>query len=330
MKQIQVGTARGQAGARTEGVLKVGVLPDARPVELPVIVMQGPGDGPVLWLQGCIHGNEQCGTFVIHRFLAGLDLSKLKGAVIALPVLNLTAFQFNRRTSPFEIYHGGDLNRVFPGDPGGNFTQQMAHVIFQALVGNADCMVDFHTAHLKETRWALFTNLPGAVGKRAERMARAWGYVPTFPTPPTTLTGAAYMQAATKHGIPGLIVECGGKGPAFDEAAVADGAERLRNVARALGMIEEPVTRHEGVHYVSDFAWVRGRSGGLYRNLVEPGQRIKKGQVIGKLFDIFGKPRESVRAPEGGFVLTVNPGPLLISGDTLIHIGLNPRPAPAL
>ncbi|MBI3709806.1 MAG: succinylglutamate desuccinylase/aspartoacylase family protein [Proteobacteria bacterium] len=327
MDELGVGTARAEPGARGKGKLKIGVLPDGAPLEIPVIIVRGAKPGPTLWLQGCIHGNEQCGTFLIHRFLQSLDPAQLAGAVVALPVLNLTAFQFNRRTSPFEIYQGGDLNRVFPGNPGGTFTEQMAHAIFTELSRVATHMVDFHTAHLKETRWALFTNLEGEVGKKAETMARAWGYVATFPAPRTKLTTAAYMQAAIQKGIPGLIVECGGKGPAFDDEAVADGAERLRNVARSIGLIDGPVTRHNGVHFVSDFAWVRSRRGGLFRNSVMPGDRIAKGDEIGRIYDIFGALREKVRAPHGGIVLTISPGPTLVSGDTLIHIGLEPRPA---
>ena len=54
---------------------------------------------------------------------------------------------------------------------------------------------------------------------------------------------------------------------------------------------------------------------------------IKKGQVIGRYYDMFGEPVEDAKAPEAGVVLNMHPGPLMISGETLIHIGLEPRDA---
>ena len=53
--------------------------------------------------------------------------------MVALPVLNITAFERNQRISPFELYGGGDLNRCFPGKADGTVTQQMAHAIYTQL-----------------------------------------------------------------------------------------------------------------------------------------------------------------------------------------------------
>jgi len=327
MSEIVVGTAKAAPGARGRGHLRIGTLPDGTPMQIPVMIVNGAKPGPRLWVEGCVHGNEHCGIFITHRFVEGLDPAAMTGAVVALPVLNLTAMWHNRRTSPFEVFHGGDLNRMFPGRPDGNLTEQMAHAIFQALIANADYMIDMHTAQVRETRWALFTNLEGEVGRKAETMARAWGYGATFPTPPTTLTTAGYMQAAIQKGIPGLIVECGGKGPAFGEEEIADGAARMRNVARAIGILDEPVVPHPGMEFVGEFAWIRSTKGGLFRHAVMPGDRVQTGQVIGKLYDVFGKLREEVKADKPGIVLNICNGPLMMTGDTLIHLGVNPRPA---
>ena len=64
------------------------------------------------------------------------------------------------------------------------------------------------------------------------------------------------MTTAAKDGIPGLIVEAGGLGPAFSPETVADAAERLRNVLRRLGMLPGAVTDHGAMTFFSNFAWV--------------------------------------------------------------------------
>jgi predicted deacylase len=293
---------------------------------VPVVIVQGERDGPVLWLHGCVHGNEYCGTYIIHEFLRGLDPAQMSGTVVALPVVNVPAFQANRRTSPFEIFNGGDMNRQFPGDAAGVATQQMAAVVFAELKRYASALVDFHTAITPDVRWALFPRVGGETGETSERMARAFGYRDTLPAPDTILAGSAMMEAA-RAGIASLIVECGGKGPAFTPGSVADAAERLRNVARALSILSEPLAPPEPMYFFSTFEWVTAKEGGLFQKAVQCGDRIEPGALLGRYYDVWGQPTSEARAPKGGIVLAINAGPIIGPGETLVHIGLDPRDA---
>lgn len=324
MKEIKAGTAVSSGAGVTRGTLKVGDLPDGAPVDVPVVIVQGAGDGPTLWLHGCVHGNEYCGTYIIHECLRSLDPDAMSGAVVALPVLNLIAFRHGQRMSPFEGYGGGDLNRCFPGDPTGSLTQQMAHAIYGPLKEHADYLVDFHTAITADTMWALFANSEGETGKKAEGIARAFGINSTLPAPMEILAGSAMMTAA-RDGIPGLIVERGGKGPAFAPEAVKDGAERLRNVLRHVGILEGEVTDYGPLTYFSNFHWVHATRGGLFQPDVKCGDRIAEGQTIGRYYTVYGDPDGEAVAPSAGVVLAIHAGPIMANGETLIHIGLDPR-----
>jgi uncharacterized protein len=110
MDTIEIGTAVSNAAGVVKGFLKVGELPDGQAMRIPVVIVRGEASGPLLWLHGCVHGNEYCGTFTIHELIRGLAPSELKGTVVALPILNITAFEKSQRMSPFELYGGGDLN----------------------------------------------------------------------------------------------------------------------------------------------------------------------------------------------------------------------------
>jgi predicted deacylase len=325
-KEIIIGTASSTKAGRATGTLDVGSAPDGAKIAVPVVIVQGEKDGPVLWLHGSVHGNEYCGTYIIHEFLRGLKPSELTGAVVAIPVVNVPAFQSNRRTSPFEIFNGGDMNRQFPGDSGGVATQQMAGVIFAEMKRHAGAFVDFHTAITPDVRWALFPKADGNVGATSEKMARAFGYRDTLPAPMTILPGSAMMSAANE-GIPGLIVECGGKGPAFTAEAVKDASERLRNVACALGMLPGRPTAAQPMTFFSNFLWVTASRGGLFEKAVSCGDSIAEGDVVGRYLDVWGDPAGEMRAPRGGVVLAINGGPIIGQGETLVHIGLDPRPA---
>ena len=324
MKKISIGTATSQANSIAKGHLRVGDLPDGRPVQIPVMIAQGSKEGPTLWLHGCVHGNEYCGTYVIHELFRGLDPGALSGTVVALPILNLTAFRKKQRVSPFEGYGGSDLNRVFPGKPDGSLTEQMAHAIYSQLKQHADCLVDFHTAMTPDVKWALYADAEGEVGTKSEAMARAFGFKSTLPAPMDILAGSALMTAA-KDGIPSYLIEAGGKGPAFSPELVADCCERLRNVLRQVGLLEGPVTDYGPLNYFSNFSWVNSTRGGLFQPAVRCGDLLEEGTVLGHYFDLYGEPDGEALSPHPGIVLAINAGPLMPNGMTMVHIGLDPR-----
>jgi len=324
METIEIGTAVSTGEGLAKGFLKVGELPDGQAMRIPVVILRGSQNGPVLWLHGCVHGNEYCGTFIIHELIRSLRPQDVVGTVVALPILNITAFERNQRMSPFEGYNGGDLNRCFPGKPNGTLTEQIAHAVYGPLRRHANYLIDFHTALTEDVRWALFANMPGEVGKQGEEIARAFGFRSTLPAPPDILGGSAMMTAA-KDGIPAFIVEAGGKGPAFSEEHVQDGAERLRNVMRHLGMLRGAVTDYGKQWHFSNFAWVHATQGGLFQRIVRCGDHVEKGTVIGRYQNLHGQPAGDARAPEPGIVLAIHPGPVMATGETLVHIGLDPR-----
>jgi predicted deacylase len=323
-KDIIVGTAHSSGPGITKGVLHTADAPDGSPLASPVVIVRGVEDGPVLWLHGCVHGNEYCGTFIIHELLRSLDSKSMKGAVVALPVLNVSAFQKNQRMSPYEGFNGGDMNRQFPGNRTGTLTQQMAFAVYEPLKRHATVLIDFHTALTPDVRWALYPKVGGEIEALSEKVARAFGYDSTLPAPPTILAGSAMMTAA-KDGIAPYIVECGGKSRSFTDESVADAAERLRNVMRALGMLAGPVKDHGPLTYFSNFAWITAGQGGLFERAVACGDQLEKGTLLGRYYDVYGNPTGEARSPEAGIVLAIHGGPMMSTGETLVHIGLDPR-----
>ena len=107
-------------------------------------------------------------------------------------MLNITASQRNQRMSPFEGFNGGDLNRCFPGNADGTFTDQMAYRdLLASFAQHATTSIDFHTAFTPDTRWALFANAPGdrAQGCRGDG-ARLRVCKSTLPAPLDILGGS--------------------------------------------------------------------------------------------------------------------------------------------
>lgn len=324
MKDITIGDATTKGPGVAQGRLKLADYPDGTPMAAPIVIVTGAKPGKNLWLHGCVHGNEYCGTHIIHTMLRGLDPQSMAGRVIALPALNISAFHRNQRMSPYEGYGGGDMNRCFPGDENGPLTRQMAYQTYRHLRQHADAFVDFHTAMTPDVRWALYANYEGDVGRRSRALAKAWGYRDTLAAPTDILVGSALMTAGA-DGIAAMIVEAGGKGPAFDQDTVTDGAERLRNVMRELGILDGAVTDYGPIADFDSFAWVHAPRGGLFSPAVKCGDRLDVGTVLGRFITLHGESDGEAVSPHEGTVLAIHPGPLMASGETLVHIGLNPR-----
>ena len=63
MATFTVGTASANPGEVGRGVIPAGRAFDG-PIEIPVIVVRGEHDGPVLWVDGATHGDEPEGPLV--------------------------------------------------------------------------------------------------------------------------------------------------------------------------------------------------------------------------------------------------------------------------
>ena len=111
-------------------------------VEIPIYVFNN-GKGPTLLLTGGVHGDEYEGQIAISRLAQTLDIASLQGRLILIPAVNMPAALNGTRLSPID---GRDMNRCFPGNPKGTFSEMLAHFIDSKVLPHVDVSVDMHTA----------------------------------------------------------------------------------------------------------------------------------------------------------------------------------------
>src|SRR5262245_39021649 len=116
----------------------VGELADGSAVSLPVVTISGAKDGPTLYLQAGIHGDEQTGIAICREALRGIDPAALAGTVVAVPVANVPAYLTRTRGFLHEERWLIDINRIFPGNPAGLMTERIANVLFEEFAKHAD------------------------------------------------------------------------------------------------------------------------------------------------------------------------------------------------
>ncbi|HWL82811.1 MAG TPA: succinylglutamate desuccinylase/aspartoacylase family protein, partial [Roseomonas sp.] len=108
---------------------------------MPIVIIRN-GDGPTALFVSGNHGDEYEGQVALTNLVQSLRPEQIRGRVIILPTANYPAALAGNRVSPLDNLN---LNRIFPGDPDGSVTQQIAWFISEQLVPRADLVCDLHS-----------------------------------------------------------------------------------------------------------------------------------------------------------------------------------------
>src|SRR5260221_1986125 len=114
----------------------------------PLHGLEGRAPGPTLGLSAVVHGDEPLTNEVIRQVLSRIAPAQLRGTILAVPVANPLAFESLTRHTPIDML---DLNRNFPGNPGGWLSEQIAHVLSTRFVSQLDVQLDLHTGGIFPT-----------------------------------------------------------------------------------------------------------------------------------------------------------------------------------
>lgn len=283
---------------------------------LPVHVIHGRRSGPSLWMNAAIHGDELNGMEVIRRVLGKLDADRIRGTILAVPVVNVFGFVQQDRYLPDRR----DLNRSFPGSARGSTAARLAHLFMKEIVARCEYGIDLHTGSLHRT------NLPQIRAHledpETRRIAEAFSAPMIYQA--SEIRGSL-RAAARKKGAHVLVYEAGGP-QRFDEDAIATGVAGVTRVLEALEIRppgSSPATGAEAapVFEAASTRWVRASRSGIYYLDCALGQRVEAGRVLGHVRVPFGQEEpETVRAPFDGLVIGYTSNPLAHQGDALVHL----------
>lgn len=295
-------------------------------LEHPAFVARGAKDGPQLTVLGGIHGCEYSSISAVTRFMTELDTSELAGSILAVPIVSLDSFW--QRSAFVVPADGKNLNRSFPGDPDGTYTDALAHSIFEELIVPADVLVDLHGGDLVEALEPFTLYDESEVEAEALAIAAAFG-LPYIIRAPRGMGGVSGMTTTTaaERGIPAVIAEAGGIGQ-LEEDAVQLLAHGLRNVARHLEMLPGEPDRPAELSILGDELWLRCEREGWWESAVRPGDAVQAGAVLGRVRDLWGDVQEIVTAPEDGVVMFLTTSAAVAADGLLLGLGIRITPYP--
>lgn len=304
---------RAQVAAGTDAVvhLPVSVLPDHTPVNLSVHVFHGKQEGPTLFVSAAVHGDEVIGVEIVRRLLHSPVLKRMRGTLLAVPIVNTFGFMNHSRYLPDRR----DLNRSFPGSPTGSLASRLAHIFLNEVVLRADFGIDLHSAAIHRT------NLPQirvtSSRKGAAKLAERFGAPITLHA---KLREGSLRGVAAENGVDMLLYEAG-EGLRFDEYAVKVGVAGCLNVMREMGML--PPRKGKKVArplQCSSSSWLRSPAGGLLRAYRGTGDMVTAGELLGQIADPFGSSEHDVVARHAGLVIGRTNLPIVNEGDGLFHV----------
>ncbi len=267
--------------------IPVSRLPTQTLLSLPVKVVNGVEPGAKLWLSAAIHGDELNGVEIIRQVLEKIQPEKLRGTIIAVPIVNVFGFIEQSRYLPDRR----DLNRSFPGSETGSLASRLANLFMREIVNQSTHGIDLHTAAIHRT------NLPqiraNLEDEETYRFARAFN-------PPVMLQSntrdGSLRQAATKKGIPVLLYESG-EALRFDSIAIDLGVQGILRVMEYLDMYKFPLETPEvNSIKIQKSKWIRASCGGILHLEIHLGQKIAKKQKLGFITDAFGENKVLIRS----------------------------------
>ena len=314
MKNInfEIGGHRLSPGEQKTIDIPLASMPTHNTIQMPIHVIHGKQKGPVLFISAAIHGDEINGVEIIRRLLKLKQLSKIKGTIVAIPIVNVHGFITNSRYLP----DGRDLNRSFPGSSKGSLAGRMADTFFKEIVKKCTHGIDLHTAARHRD------NLPQVradlSNPEVKRLAMIFGVPAVIDS---KIRDGSLRAVAVENNIPVVLYEAG-EALRFDEVSIRAGMRGIVNVMRELGMLAQSKTKESIKTPVisSNTSWVRAPFSGILRALVPLGAKAEKGNVLGIISDPLGVNEFQVIAPEDGIVIGRTNLPLIYEGDALFHL----------
>lgn len=284
------------------------------PWRVPLIIIKGRKKGPVVGLTAALHGDELNGISMIFKLIQEIDPEELHGTLVMAPIVNVPAYLTNQRYFTDHV----DLNRIVPGRPDGSASDVYIYAFTRKIVRKLDYLLDLHTASRgrvnslyiradlskKECRDLAYLQNPQIIVNKPDEEA--------------TLRGWANGQ-----GIHSITVEIGNPN-AFQPELVDDTMPGVLNTLKYLKMIPGKVEDMISDAIVCDESyWIYSRKGGIVEVPPALADKVRKGDTIAVIYDVFGRPIEHIEADRSGIVIGKNVSPNCDAGARILHLGVS-------
>ncbi len=280
---------------------------------IPVHVQRGKRPGPTLFVSAAIHGDELNGIEIISRLIRSKRIQRLRGTLIAVPMVNVYGVLNQSRYLPDRR----DLNRCFPGSKKGSLAGRIANLFLTEVVAKCDYGIDLHTGAIHRS------NLPQVRANLDDeetlRIAKAFG-LPIMLN--ADIRDGSLREAAADLGVKIILYEAG-QALRYDEFSIRAGLKGIINIMREIGMLNKSRSKKElklKQSIARQSGWVRANESGFVHHVAQLGDHVEKGQVLAQISDPFGVELGRLTSPAEGIVIGKQNIPLAQEGEAMYHV----------
>ncbi len=313
---FSIGTITAASGTIASGFLDEGI---------PVTVVNGREDGPVLALVAGNHGYEYPPIIALQRLRERLNPKKLAGAVIMVHIANMPSFL--GRTVYFSPVDQKNLNRVYPGKPDGTVSDRIAYTITNQVIARCDYLLDLHCGDGNESLRPYVYQIVTASEEMNGRIAAlvtmcGFDHIVVDRGRPADPENSMYCSnTAITRGKPAVTVEAGFLGVP-DQKSTKLIIECCENVMRYLRMASGKAKSVKKPVYLDPAEVVTSPETGILYPRVKKDDRVRRGAVMAVITDFFGKTIAEVKAPVAGVVLYIVATPPITKGQPVGCVGV--------
>ena len=317
-KDLRVEDVVAKPGSMEYGFLEAGEMQDGTAATIPIAIINGREDGPILYIQSASDGDELNGISVVHHFLDTVCPGELRGGIIAVPVVNTFAFHYRQA---YSIADGKKMNRCFPGRKNGTSSERIAHKLFYKAVMQSQYCIDLHQGGVGPMVDSLNVRVSRRhrLHKECMELARVFGigYILDQRGPRGQLA-----QAAPDKGLPTIDPELGGC-HGWDEASIEKGIRGVQNVLEHYGFLDGKPEVPKRQLVVRKFQTIYSNRGGFIKYRAKMYELLKYRAPIADICDAFGRTVETITAPKKGVLWATNLYPMTPSGGRIATLGID-------
>ena len=278
--------------------------------------------GPKVLLTAGVHGDEYEPIVTAMQLINELPGLLKSGSLTIVPVTNESAYVNSIRYGE----DGLDLARICPGKPDGTITERVASQI-SSLIKGSDYFIDMHTGGTAFEIYPLagYVLHPSPeILKKQQEMALAfnlplvWGtdYRPNGRT----------LSVARDANIPAIYLEFGG-GTGFRMQVVDAYKKGFMQLLNYFNMLNKPIESDNSVEkywiedHRQDSGFLQGKmpspSDGIFVARVKIGDKVKAGELFGRVIEPFSGKQINLYADIDGLVFLLRTMVKVKSGDAL-------------
>ncbi|MGN1155143.1 MAG: M14 family metallopeptidase [Agathobacter sp.] len=264
-----------------------------------------------------IHGDELEGQYVCFEVARRIEeqMDKLAGIVDIYPAMNPLGIDSIARGIPaFDL----DMNRLFPGNLDGNMTEYLAAEIMKDVSGS-DLVIDIHASNIYLTEIPqirineLHENKLVPLAEEAN-VDFIWVHGAS------TVLESTFAYSLNSTGTPCLVVEMG-VGMRITKEYGEQLTEGIFHLMKTLGIWNgeaKPPRKPIISRDPQDVSYLNASVGGLFIPLVHHWEKLKKGDIIGKIINpLSGKILDEVISPVDGILFTIREYPIVDEGSLI-------------